>query len=87
MPGRRCLILCGPEIEGYNMKKLFVPATLALFASLLLSGCIVVGNRSPALSCGTLGQQLIDLQKAKNAGAISEAEFQTQKSKLLKKCH
>jgi len=31
----------------------------------------------------TIGQQLIDLQKAKDAGAITEAEFQAQKTKLL----
>jgi hypothetical protein len=31
----------------------------------------------------TVGQQLIDLQKAKDAGAISDAEYQTQKSKFL----
>jgi hypothetical protein len=31
----------------------------------------------------TLGQQLIDLQKAKDDGAITDAEYQTQKDKLL----
>lgn len=31
----------------------------------------------------TLGQQLIDLQKARDSGAITDAEFQTQKAKLL----
>ena len=31
----------------------------------------------------TVGQQLIDLQKAKDAGAITDAEYQTQKAKLL----
>jgi len=31
----------------------------------------------------TVGQQLLDLQKAKDSGAITEAEFQTQKAKLL----
>jgi hypothetical protein len=31
----------------------------------------------------TIGQQLIDLQKAKDAGAITDAEYQTQKAKLL----
>jgi len=31
----------------------------------------------------TLGQQLIDLQKAKDSGAISDAEYQAQKAKLL----
>ncbi len=31
----------------------------------------------------TIGQQLIDLQKAKDAGVITDAEYQTQKAKLL----
>jgi hypothetical protein len=31
----------------------------------------------------TIGQQLIDLQKAKAAGAITEVEYQAQKAKLL----
>ncbi len=31
----------------------------------------------------TIGQQLIDLQKAKDAGAITDAEYQAQKAKLL----
>ena len=33
----------------------------------------------------TLGQQLIDLQKAKEAGAITDAEYKAQKAKLLEK--
>ena len=33
----------------------------------------------------TVGQQLIDLQKAKDAGAITDAEYQAQKAKLLGK--
>ena len=31
----------------------------------------------------TIGQQLIDLQKAKDAGVITEVEYQAQKAKLL----
>ncbi len=31
----------------------------------------------------TTGQQLIDLQKAKDAGAITDSEYQAQKAKLL----
>jgi len=31
----------------------------------------------------TIGQQLIDLQKAKDAGAITDSEYQAQKAKLL----
>jgi hypothetical protein len=66
------------------MKRLIAPATLALSAMLLLSGCVAaIGNRGTDRGGNTLGQQLIDLQKAKDAGAITEAEYQTQKTKLL----
>jgi len=40
----------------------------------------VVGQQTAA---PTLGQQLIDLQKAKDAGVISDAEYQAQKARLL----
>jgi hypothetical protein len=32
----------------------------------------------------TLGQQLLDLQKARAAGVITDAEYEAQKAKLLK---
>jgi hypothetical protein len=66
------------------MRKLITPASLALSAMLILSGCVAaIGNRGTDRSTGTLGQQLIDLQKARDAGAITEAEYQAQKAKLL----
>ena len=66
------------------MKKMIVPGALALSAMLCLSGCVAaIGNRDAHHGNGTLGQQLIDLQKAKEAGAISEAEYQNQKARLL----
>jgi hypothetical protein len=36
-----------------------------------------------ATTAPTLGQQLLDLQKAKDAGVITDAEYQAQKAKLL----
>jgi hypothetical protein len=58
---------------------LFGPVVLAVLLPLV--GCVAsIGNRSPNV---TIGQQLIDLQKAKDAGALTEAEFQTQKARLL----
>ena len=67
------------------MKKLIIPTSLALAAMLGVSGCVAaIGNRDAQHSSGgTLGQQLIDLQKAKEAGALTEAEYQTQKARLL----
>ena len=63
------------------MKKILVPTAAALTSMLLLTGCIIVakdnGNRP------TVGQQLIDLQNAKNAGAITDREYQMKKAKIL----
>ena len=66
------------------MRKCFAFLCLVLTSTLLLSGCVAaIGNRDGTKSSATLGQQLIDLQKAKEAGAISEAEYDAQRSKLL----
>lgn len=59
-------------------------STLLLLPTLLLlNGCIAIGNRDAQRPNATLGQQLIDLQKARDAGAISDADYQIQKEKLL----
>jgi len=67
------------------MKKLIIPASVGLLAMLFLSGCIAAIGNDGGHGGGTVGQQLVDLQKAKEAGAITDAEFQTQKAKLLEK--
>jgi len=69
------------------MKKLITPLALAFAASLVLSsGCIVVslgGGSKTENTRLTTGQQLTDLKKARDSGAITEEEFQAQKAKLL----
>ncbi len=68
------------------MKKLFIVGVIALSTLTLFSGCVGLSvgggskteNRKP-----TLGQQLTDLQQARNSGAITEEQYQTQKTKLL----
>jgi len=65
------------------MKRAPIVLTLCctLLAALMVSGCVAsIGNRNPSV---TVGQQLIDLQKARESGAITEAEYQAEKSKLL----
>lgn len=68
------------------MKKLFVFVIVGVSAVTLLAGCLDLhlgpGNISRAQT-PTVGQQLIDLQKAKDSGAINEGEYQAQKAKLL----
>ena len=52
----------------------------------LLTGCIGVslgGGSTNHTQAPTVGQQLIDLQKAKDAGIITDAEYQAQKARLL----
>jgi len=68
------------------MKKTILSGAVAIMAALLLNGCIALqlgGGEKHDVNTPTIGQQLVDLQKAKDAGAINDAEFQAQKAKLL----
>ncbi len=68
------------------MKKLLIPALIGLATITLLTGCLNLqlgGGTTSRAQAPTLGQQLIDLQHAKDAGAITDAEYQAQKAKLL----
>jgi hypothetical protein len=59
---------------------------LALAAALCLvsgAGCIAVSNPHTVNRATTLGQELIDLQQAKDNGAISEQEYQQLRKKLI----
>ena len=55
------------------MKKLLVPAVIGLSAMTILSGCsIQLGTgQTTRLQSPTVGQQLIDLQRAKDTGVIT----------------
>jgi hypothetical protein len=68
------------------MKKLFLSTLIALPTMLLLTGCLALqigGGDKREAQKPTVGQQLIDLKTAKDTGAISEADYQAQKAKLL----
>ena len=66
------------------MKRIF-PTVLGLAALLFLSGCIAaIGNGPGRTANGTLGQELMDLKKAKENGAMTEAEYEVQKARLLR---
>ena len=66
------------------MKKICVPITVGFLAMTFLTGCLVIGGGTKSeTQKPTVGQQLIDLQKAKDSGAISEAEYYSQKARLL----
>jgi len=67
------------------MKKLVIPLLMISLAMTLLTGCAwqVGGDKKVTTMEPTTGQQLIDLQKAKDSGAITDSEYQAQKAKLL----
>ena len=69
-----------------RMKSLCVSVLIGLAAATLLSGCVAASDKSYHQDVKpTLGQQLLDLKKAKDAGAINDAEYEAQKTKLLEK--
>ena len=66
------------------MKKYLVALLAGLTALTLLTGCLDLSRGGTTeVHNPTLGQQLIDLQKARDAGIITDAEFQCQKARLL----
>jgi len=71
------------------MKKNVIPAMLALAAILLFGGCVggvnLGGGAKTEVRNPTLGQQLIDLQKARDSGVITPAEFDAKKAELMSK--
>ncbi|MFM1768829.1 MAG: hypothetical protein RJA22_1358 [Verrucomicrobiota bacterium] len=64
------------------MKKLLL---LLLCLAPLLTGCIAAIGNSGLRGSSTLGQQLIDLQRAKEVGALSDEEYKVQRERLLRK--
>ena len=65
------------------MKKFKVLAIILLFAfSSLVAGCGGGGAEVRATST-TMGQELTDLQKAKEQGVITEKEFEKAKKEIL----
>jgi hypothetical protein len=61
-------------------------ATTGAMMGMLLSGCAWSIGSDKAHSSAvrpTHGQELIDLKKAKDQGAITEEEFEAQKKKIL----
>ena len=63
-----------------------VSVTAGAIMGLLLSGCawsIGSDKAHAAVLESTRGQELIDLKKAKDQGAITEEEYQAQKKKVL----
>ena len=54
----------------------------SVLAALVLAGCGGTEVVQPNVNV-SMGQQLIDLKKAKDSGALSESEYKSQKQKLI----
>jgi len=70
------------------LKLILTPLLLTLPALLLLTGCLNLslgGGSHSTAPVPTVGQQLLDLQAARNSGAISESEYQALRAKLIQK--
>ena len=67
------------------MKKPIASFIVAVFIALSFAGCVAsLGSGSKTtVHQPTLGQQLVDLQKARDSNAITDAEYQAQRAKLL----
>jgi hypothetical protein len=74
-----------PTPQQNLMKKRILPILVVFSVMTFLAGCAwhVGGGPRNVTTKPTTGQQLIDLQKARDAGAISNSEYQAQKAKLL----
>jgi hypothetical protein len=90
------LILIEDVLRRKSMKRELVCWTLtALVLSVLLTACcgggketvvVVPAESSPAAASGaTAGQELQDLKAAHDQGAITDAEFEKGKEKILNK--
>jgi hypothetical protein len=68
------------------MKRLFIPTAIALSVMVLLAGCLALqvgGGDKQEDRKATIGQQLVDLKAAHDSGAITDAEYDAQKAKVL----
>ena len=57
-------------------------AAAAMGVSVLAAGCGGNEVMQPTVSV-SVGQQLIDLKKARDSGALSESDYQRQKDRLI----
>jgi hypothetical protein len=75
------------NIKTNRMKRLSIPILALVSAALLLTGCVgglqLGGGSKTDVRKPTIGQQLIDLQKARDTGALTDSEYQIQKAKLI----
>ena len=64
------------------MKKISIVLLVVFFLTATLSGCAIGTKGATSIANPTLGQELIDLKKAKDSGVISTEEYEELKEKL-----
>ncbi len=68
------------------MKKLLIAGAAALCLIILTNGCLSIsvgGGNSSDTDVPTTAQQLHDLKQARDSGAITEDQYQTQRKKIM----
>lgn len=66
----------------YKLTRIFVISCLFVFG---LAACGGGPSSKAEVSTQTLGQELLDLKKAHESGALTDREYEKAKDKLLKK--
>lgn len=61
--------------------------TTASLGVFLLTGCIVIGGTRKSTEVQpTTGQQLVDLKRALDCGALTPDDYEVQRARVLKSC-
>ncbi|HJN51075.1 MAG: hypothetical protein QGI68_13415 [Pseudomonadales bacterium] len=58
---------------------------LVVIFSLVLTACSIGGGGKTTIIRPTIGQELVDLEKAAESGAISEQEYSNLRRKILRR--
>lgn len=66
------------------MKQILLLLACVLLSGALFSGCVAVMGNTEQARKTTLGQELIDIKRAFDAGVITESEYEAQKARLLR---
>ena len=70
-----------------KLERFFTLASILALCAVVSAGCVAtIGNRDPLPPTNaTIGQQLIDLKKAQDSGALSPTEYEMQRARLLER--
>jgi molybdopterin-binding protein len=70
-----------------HLRKVFIGLVVAGLAGTILSGCVfsVGGGKEVTSARPTRGQELVDLKKAKDQGAITQEEYDAKRKQILER--